>query len=92
MSTADRPLWERRIALRLARERATLTGDWTTEDENDAEAFIEAQRTSRTEISAPIAPPAASSDAGDDLDTIDDDDTDDDIDDATYYSDAFEDE
>lgn len=82
---------ERRIALRMARERATLIGDLTTDDEPDAHAFIDAQRAARTANPAPTSPPAAPTDAGDDLDTIDDADTDDGIDDATYYSDAFED-
>jgi len=80
----------------MSRERATLLGDLTTEDDADARALVEA--TSTVSTSTPKALPGASTseDPDDDLDTlgsIDDleDEMDDEIDDDIYYSDAFED-
>ena len=49
---------ERRIALRMSRERATLLGDLTTEDDADAKALVEA--TSTVSTSTPKALPSAS--------------------------------
>jgi hypothetical protein len=76
---------ERRIALRLSRERATLTGELTTADEADAKTFIAAQRAALS--AAAPGPPATDADTDDDLDAFDDDDLDHD----EYYADAFED-
>jgi hypothetical protein len=82
---------ERRIALRLSRERATLTGELTTADDTDAKAFIAAQQASVSEAARSAQPPAASARADDDLDALDVDDGSDDLDDDQYYADAFAD-
>ncbi|WP_253842855.1 helix-turn-helix domain-containing protein [Mycobacterium colombiense] len=82
---------ERRIALRLARNRATLVGDLTTDDEDDARAFVESQRAALTDR-PPMSPTSAdvSTDDVDMLNRDDDEDIDDDqVDDETYYSEAF---
>lgn len=81
---------ERRIAVRLARERAALVNDLVTDDEHQARAFIERLRAAES-----ASPPGPSSqvsddDVDDDVEVFDDDD-DDDLDDETYYADAFED-
>jgi transposase InsO family protein len=82
---------ERRIALRLAKQRAELLGEFTTEDEAEVRAFI-AQ--CRKALAAPVTEPAQHPGEAieDDLDGyVDDDPADDDaIDDDTYYADAFE--
>ena len=81
---------ERRIALRLSRERATLTGELTTADESDAKAFIAAQRAASSASAIPGPRLATPADTDDDLDAYNVDDDDDDDDDE-YYADAFED-
>jgi hypothetical protein len=78
---------ERRIALRLSRERATLTGELTTADESDAKAFVAAQRTASSATAIPGLRLATHADTDDELDAFDVDDVDDD----EYYADAFED-
>jgi hypothetical protein len=89
---------ERRIALRMSRERATLIGQLTTDDEADAKAFVESQRIAYS--SAPRCPSRDKSGTeahtDDDLDALQgnddiEDEMDDEIDEDTYYSDAFED-
>jgi hypothetical protein len=80
---------ERRIALRLSRERATLTGELTTADESDDKAFIAAQRAALSAGAIPGPRLATHADTDDDLDAYDVDD--DDVDDDEYYADAFED-
>jgi transposase InsO family protein len=87
---------ERRIALRMSRQRATLIGDLTTEDDADAKAIVEATSTVSTSTPRALRSAITSEDPDDDLDTlgsIDDleDEMDDEIDDDIYYSDAFED-
>jgi hypothetical protein len=77
---------ERRIALRLSRERATLTGELTTADESDAKAFIAAQRAASSASAIPGPRLATPADTDDDLDAYNVDDDDDE-----YYADAFED-
>lgn len=86
---------ERRIALRLAKERAELLGEFTTEDEPQARAFIAACREA---LSAPaIEPPTPPEDIAidDDADAYLSDDTsgpdDAELGDDAYYADAFED-
>lgn len=85
-----RTVRERRIALRLARERATLLGGLTTDDEDDAMAFIAQERQARAESHAE---PADASTDFDDLDQLGaaDDYDEEDVDDDEYYADAFED-
>ena len=80
---------ERRIALRLSGERATLIGELTTADESDAKAFIAAQRAALSAGAIPGPRLATHADTDDDLDAYDVDD--DDVDDDEYYADAFED-
>jgi hypothetical protein len=84
---------ERRTALRLAKERAELLGEFTTEDEPEARAFI---AECRKALAAPVSETAQQPDeAGieDDVDAYlrdEDPDTDDaDLGDDAYYSDAF---
>ena len=80
---------ERLIALRLSRERATLTCELTTADESDDKAFIAAQRAALSAGAIPGPRLATHADTDDDLDAYDVDD--DDVDDDEYYADAFED-
>ncbi|MFV8054728.1 Mu transposase C-terminal domain-containing protein [Mycobacterium sp. 48b] len=86
-----RTLQERRIALRLGRERAALVGDLVTNDEQRAREFIEQLRAAESAASmTPESRPPAE-DVDDDLDPFDDEDADIDLDDDTYYADAFDD-
>jgi hypothetical protein len=82
---------ERRIALRLAKQRAELLGEFTTEDEAEVRAFI-AQ--CRKALAAPVTEPAQHPGEAieDDLDSyVDDDPADDEaMGDDAYYADAFE--
>jgi hypothetical protein len=80
---------ERRIALRMARERATLTGELTTADETEAKEFIAAQRAAVSATAIPGPRLVVHADPDDDLDPFDIDD--DEVDDDQYYADAFED-
>jgi hypothetical protein len=84
-----RTLPERRIALRLARERAALVTDLVTDDAQRARDFIEQLRAAESAAAHPPRSQPSDEDVADDLDLLDDDE--DDIDDETYYSDAFED-
>jgi hypothetical protein len=85
---------ERRIALRLAKQRAELLGEFTTEDEPEARAFIAQCRNAlaATVTEKPQQPEEVAFE--DDVDGyLSDDmsDTDDaDLDDDAYYADAFE--
>jgi hypothetical protein len=84
-----RTVAERRIALRLARERAALVSDLATDDEQQARVFIEQLRAAQSPSSPTSQSRASEDDVDDDLDAFDDED--DDIDDETYYAEAFED-
>lgn len=81
---------ERRIALRLSRERACLLGELTTDDLAEVVASMQGDRatapTPRSQQS--IAGPAAG-DTDDDLDEFDDTDS---LSDDEFYADAFDDE
>jgi transposase InsO family protein len=82
---------ERRIALRLSRQRAQLVGDLATADEPEAQAFIAELLNSATGKAA-VAAETGPTVADDDLDSyVDDDPADnaDEMDDDTYYADAF---
>jgi transposase InsO family protein len=79
---------ERKMSLRLARERATLLGDLTTDDLPDVQAFLAAHRSAASRPSEAEPSQSASSEAHDDLDDFADDD--DELDDDRYYADAFE--
>ncbi len=85
---------ERRTALRLAKQRAELLGEFTTEDEPEARAFIAQCRNAlaATVTEKPQQPEEVAFE--DDVDGyLSDDmsDTDDaDLDDDAYYADAFE--
>jgi len=91
---------ERKMNLRLSRERATLLGDLTTDDLPDAQAFIAAHRSAapRPPVAEPVQSATSEFDdeldafADDDDDDLDDfaDDDDDDLDDDQYYADAFD--
>lgn len=83
---------ERRVALRVARERASLLGDLATDDESQARAFIAELLAATAEKSPPAAGESDSTETQDDLDSYSDDtaESDDDMDDDTYYADAFE--
>jgi hypothetical protein len=85
-----RTLAERRIALRLARERAALVSDLVTDDEQQARVFIEQLRAAESPSSPTSQSRASDDDVDDDLDVFDDD-ADDDIDDETYYAETFKD-
>jgi transposase InsO family protein len=84
---------ERRIALRLSRERAELLGDLSTADAPDALAFLQSHRDA---LSAPDMLGALNAANGtddavdDDLDEFDDSDAEET--DQDYYADAFEDD
>jgi hypothetical protein len=85
---------ERRIALRLAKQRAELLGDLTTDDEPEARAFIaECRKSFAANMSAERQQPGEAA-ADDDIDAYVRDDTDHtddaDLDDEDYYADAFE--
>jgi hypothetical protein len=83
---------ERRIALHISRQRATLIGDLTTEDDADAKPFVDATSTVSTSTSRALPSAITSEDPDDDLDTLGSiDDLEDEMDDDIYYSDAFED-
>ncbi|OBB14693.1 hypothetical protein A5761_15330 [Mycolicibacterium setense] len=84
-----RTLPERRIAVRLARERAALVTDLVTNDAQRARDFIEQLRAAESAAAHPPRSQPPDEDVADDLDLLDDDE--DDIDDEAYYSDAFED-
>lgn len=84
-----RTVAERRIALRLARERAALVSDLATDDEQQARVFLEQLRAAQSPSSPTSQSRASEDDVDDDLDAFDDED--DDIDDETYYAEAFED-
>jgi transposase InsO family protein len=84
---------ERRIALRLAKERAELLGEFATEDEPDARVFIAECRKALAAqaFEAPREVDARAAD--DDLDIYnaeDDDGDEEEIEDEEYYADAFE--
>jgi transposase InsO family protein len=84
---------ERRIALRLSRERAELLGDLSTADAPDALAFLQAHRDALSAPDRPGALKAANGTDGavdDDLDEFDDSDAEEN--DEDYYADAFEDD
>jgi hypothetical protein len=83
---------ERRIALRLSRERAGLVGDLSTVDDEATVASLTAFRaatSSEIESSAPAGDPP---EPDDDLDVLVDDDADDDVSDDDFYTDAFDDQ
>lgn len=86
-----RTLAERRIALRLARERAALVSDLVTDDEQQARAFIEQLRATESAPLPTSRSRTSEDDVDDERDAFDDDDEVDDIDDETYYAEAFED-
>jgi hypothetical protein len=84
---------ERRIALRLAKQRAELLGEFTTEDEPEARAFVAQCREAlaATATESPQQPAVAAADDDIDADIFDDaPGTDADIGDDAYYADAFE--
>jgi len=83
-----RTVAERRIALRLARERATLLDGLRTDDEDESKAFLEHERQERA---LALAEHGQAPDDWDDLATEDDWDHEEELDDDEYYADAFED-
>jgi hypothetical protein len=86
---------ERRIALRLAKERAELLGEFTTEDEPQARAFIAACREALSAPAIEPSTPPGDIAVDDDVDAYLGDDTlgpdDAELGDDAYYADAFED-
>jgi transposase InsO family protein len=87
-----RTVAERRVALRLSRERATLLGDLSTDDADAAKAFLLQERQERA---LAMTQPNAVSEQVDDLDALENadvyDEEDEDLDDDEYYAEAFED-
>ena len=83
---------ERRIALRLSRERAGLIGDLSTVDDETTVASLTAFRAATSSESESSAPAGEPPEPDDDLDALVDDDADDDVSDDDFYADAFEDQ
>jgi transposase InsO family protein len=85
---------ERRIALRLAKQRAELLGELATEDAPEARAFIAEYRKSLAANMTDERQQPGEAAVDDDIDAYVRDDTDDtddaDLDDEDYYADAFE--
>jgi hypothetical protein len=84
---------ERRIALRLAKERAELLGEFATEDEPDARVFIAECRKALSATAFEAPRQVEAHDAADDLDVYVAEDgagDEEEIEDEEYYADAFE--
>jgi transposase InsO family protein len=85
---------ERRIALRLAKQRAELLGEFATEDESDARVFIADCRKALAAQVVEVPQRRESQAFEDDVDAFvaeDAADDDEETDDDEYYADAFED-
>lgn len=82
---------ERNIAVRLSKHRAELLGEFSTEDEPDARAFITEYR--KALAGNDVHPPSREQVVEDDIDACiaeEADDDDEELDDEEFYGDAFE--